>query len=87
MTQYGYCDPTPSRKMCGRGEERRYASTILECLELKIPCSEVSDKCKTKAEKFLRANISKFNGQKSMSTIIILGTGMSCYFLLLHAIA
>jgi hypothetical protein len=35
-----------------RGEEGRYATTILECLELKIPCLEVSDKCETKAETF-----------------------------------
>jgi len=52
MAQYRYCDPIPPRKMCGKGEEERYASTILECLELKVPCSEVSDKCKTKAETF-----------------------------------
>jgi hypothetical protein len=45
-----YCDHIPPRKMCGREQEGRYASTILECLELKIPCLEVSDKCETKAE-------------------------------------
>jgi hypothetical protein len=38
--------------MCGKGVEGRYASTVLECLELKIPCLEVSDKCETKAETF-----------------------------------
>jgi hypothetical protein len=37
--------------MCGRGEEGIYAFTI----ELKISCSEVSDKCKTKAETFLNS--------------------------------
>jgi len=38
--------------MCGGGEEGRYAPTILEYLEFKIPCLEVSDKCETRAETF-----------------------------------
>jgi hypothetical protein len=51
MTQYRYCDPIPPRKKCGKGEEGRYASTILECLVLTIPCSEVSN-VKQKQEHF-----------------------------------